>query len=79
MDVDKQAEMVENFIDIKDLRDPDKVDNLIKRFTAMLTSPPARAPRRQRFGPGSATISADTLLAMAQLKTGSAVKPYINH
>ncbi|WP_413712265.1 DUF1217 domain-containing protein [Rhizobium sp. Rhizsp82] len=72
MDVDKQAEMVENFIDLKDLSDPDKVQDLIKRFTAMYdvangtnTSSPALS-----ILTGSASISADTLLAMAQLKTG---------
>ncbi|KPH05571.1 DUF1217 domain-containing protein (plasmid) [Rhizobium acidisoli] len=72
MDVDKQAEMVNNFIDIKDLADPDKVDDLIKRFTAMYDVANGTGTTSSALSilTGSASISADTLLAMAQLKTG---------
>ncbi|QKK32769.1 DUF1217 domain-containing protein (plasmid) [Rhizobium indicum] len=72
MDVDKQAEMVDNFIDIEDLSDPDKVDDLIKRFTAMydMANGTGTTSTALSILTGSATISADTLLAMAQLKSG---------
>ncbi|MGO7550037.1 DUF1217 domain-containing protein [Rhizobium leguminosarum] len=72
MDVDKQAEMVDNFIDMKDLSDPDKVDDLIKRFTAMYDMANGTGTTSSALSilTGSATISADTLLAMAQLKSG---------
>jgi hypothetical protein len=72
MDVDKQAEMVDNFIDIKDLSDPEKVDDLIKRFTAMydMANGTGTTSTALSILTGSATISADTLLAMAQLKSG---------
>ncbi|TAV84888.1 DUF1217 domain-containing protein [Rhizobium leguminosarum] len=72
MDVDKQAEMVDNFIDIKDLSDPDKVDDLIKRFTAMydMANGTGTTSTALSILTGSATISSDTLLAMAQLKSG---------
>ncbi|MBB4443026.1 MULTISPECIES: DUF1217 domain-containing protein [Rhizobium] len=72
MDVDKQAEMIDNFVDIEDLSDPDKVDDLIKRFTAMydMTNGTGTTSTALSILTGSATISADTLLAMAQLKSG---------
>ncbi|WP_028733797.1 DUF1217 domain-containing protein [Rhizobium leguminosarum] len=72
MDVDKQAEMISNFIDIKDLSDPEKVDDLIKRFTAMydMANGTGTTSTALSILTGSATISADTLLAMAQLKSG---------
>ncbi len=73
MDVDKQADMVNKYIDLKDLQDPDKVESLIKRFTAMYdvkngtqgTSPALSILSNSSSG----GISADTLLAVAQLKT----------
>ncbi len=73
MDVDKQADMVNQYIDLKDLSDPDKVESLIKRFTAMYdvkngtqgTSPALSILSNSSSG----GISADTLLAVAQLKT----------
>ncbi|MGR9199814.1 DUF1217 domain-containing protein [Rhizobium leguminosarum] len=72
MDVDKQAEMISNFIDIKDLSDPEKVDDLIKRFTAMydMANGTGTTSTALSILTGSSTISADTLLAMAQLKSG---------
>ncbi|MGO6980162.1 DUF1217 domain-containing protein [Rhizobium leguminosarum] len=72
MDVDKQAEMIDNFIDMKDLSDPEKVDDLIKRFTAMYDMANGTGTTSSALSilTGSATISADTLLAMAQLKSG---------
>ena len=72
MDVDKQAEMIENFIDIEDLSDPDKVDDLIKRFTAMydMANGTGTTSTALSILTGSASISADTLLAVAQLKSG---------
>ncbi|KRB61223.1 flagellar protein [Rhizobium sp. Root708] len=72
MDVEKQAEMVTNFIDLDDLSDPDKVSDLIKRFTAMYdTSNGATTSSASTIlSGGSTSISADTLLAVAQLKSG---------
>lgn len=72
MDVDKQAEMIENFIDIEDLSDPDKVEDLIKRFTAMydMANGTGTTSTALSILTGSASISADTLLAVAQLKSG---------
>ncbi|SCW89038.1 Protein of unknown function [Rhizobium mongolense subsp. loessense] len=71
MDVDKQAEMIESFIDLEDLSDPDKVANLIKRFTAMydVSNGAANTSSALSILTGSSTISADTLLAVSQLAT----------
>jgi len=71
MDVDKQADMITNFIDIEELGDPDKVQDLIKRFTAMYDmSNGTTTSSAATILSGSATsISADTLLAVAQLKS----------
>ncbi|OCJ07878.1 flagellar protein [Rhizobium sp. AC44/96] len=71
MDVDKQAEMVTNFIDLEDLGDPDKVENLIQRFTAMYDVANGTTDSSAlSILSGSTSISADTLLAVAQLKSG---------
>ncbi len=72
MDVEKQAEMVTNFIDLDDLSDPDKVSDLIKRFTAMydMSNGATTSSAATILSGSSSTISADTLLAVAQLKSG---------
>jgi hypothetical protein len=64
--------MVENFIDLSDLSDPDKVEDLIKRFTAMYDVANGAASTSSALSilTGSSTISADTLLAISQLTTG---------
>lgn len=70
MDVEKQAEMVSNFIEIEDLGDPDKVKDLIKRFTAMYDmSNGTTTSSAATILSGATSISADTLLAVAQLKS----------
>ena len=70
MDVDKQADMITNFIDIDDLGDPDKVQDLIKRFTAMYDmSNATTTSSAATILSGATSISADTLLAVAQLKS----------
>lgn len=72
MDVEKQAEMISNYIDLEDLSDPDKVASLISRFTAMYDVENGTTGGSSALSilTGSSTISADTLLAVAQLKTG---------
>ncbi|KWV56840.1 flagellar protein [Rhizobium altiplani] len=71
MDVDKQADMITSFIDIDDLGDPDKVQDLIKRFTAMydVSNGTTTSSAVTIMSGGATSISADTLLAVAQLKS----------
>ncbi|PZM09195.1 DUF1217 domain-containing protein [Rhizobium tubonense] len=72
MDVDQQAKMLNNLVDISDLQDPDKVTKLLQRFSAMYdlqntsTSSPALSILQ---GSGTVGISADMLLSIATLKT----------
>ncbi|KQO79122.1 flagellar protein [Rhizobium sp. Leaf262] len=70
MDVTKQAEMVNKFVDLKQLQDPDYVSKLLKRFTALydVQNNTASSPSLSILTSSSGTsISADTLLAVAQL------------
>lgn len=68
MDVKKQAEIVTKHIDISKLQDKEYVNKIVKRFTALhdLQSG-ARSPALSIMS-GGASISPDTLLAVAQLR-----------
>ncbi len=71
MDVTKQAELVKSHIDVTKLQDPDYVGKLLKRFTALydVQNNASKSPTLSILT-GGASISADTLLAVAQLKSG---------
>ena len=75
MDVDTQAKVLGNFINVSDLHDPDKLNRLLQRFSAMYdlqnnttssTSPALSILTSSSPGVG---ISADTLLSIAQLSS----------
>lgn len=71
MDVDKQKALVDKYLKLDDLQDPDKLKQFISRFTAMydVANDTTQDPVLSLFGgSSSAGISADTLLAVAQLK-----------
>ncbi len=77
MDVTNQAKMLGNFINVSDLKDPDKVNKLLQRFSAMYdlqnnttssTSPALSILTSSSSGVG---ISADTLLSIAQLSSSN--------
>lgn len=69
MDIEKQASIIEKFMDLEKLQDPRELEKFISRFTAMydLANDTSSNPVLSLFG-GSTTISADTLLSIAQLK-----------
>ncbi|MDI7861481.1 DUF1217 domain-containing protein [Rhizobiaceae bacterium n13] len=72
-DVDMQVKMMERYFDIEDFQDPQKLKKVIERFTVMYdtTYNVTYDPILAIFdSSGSAGVSADTLLAMAQLKSG---------
>jgi hypothetical protein len=72
-DVDKQAASVEKFIDLKKLSDPKYVETLVQRFTALYDTKngtTGSAALSILQGTSSTSISADTLLAVAQLSAG---------
>ena len=70
MDIDRQAKVVEKYLNLKDLTDPAKVGKLLSRFTAMYdvkNNAPTMSPALAILtGPG-AGISQDTFLAIARL------------
>jgi hypothetical protein len=69
MDIDKQKALVERFLDLEDLQDPEKLEKFIGRFTAMydLANEADTNPVMSLFN-STGTISATTLLSIAQLK-----------
>lgn len=69
MDVTKQAEMVTKYIDITQLQDPEYVDKIVKRFTALYDVQSGSQSPVLSILSGGASISADTLLAVAQLRS----------
>jgi hypothetical protein len=70
MDIDKQKALVDRYINLEDLQDPDKLNQFITRFTAMydLANNTDQDPILSLFSRSSGGISADTLLSIAQLK-----------
>ncbi len=67
-DVEKQASTVENFIDLEQLQDPEYVEKLVKRYTALYdTENGTTDSAALSILTGVNSISADTLLAVAQL------------
>ncbi|TXI07160.1 MAG: DUF1217 domain-containing protein [Rhizobium sp.] len=75
MDVDTQAKMLGNFVNVSDLQDPDKVNKLLQRFSAMYdmqnntTSSTSPALSILTGSSSNVGISADTLLSIAQLSS----------
>ena len=69
MDIEKQASIIEKYLDLEKLQDPDELEKFVSRFTTMydLANDTGTSPVLSLFT-GSATISADTLLSIAQLK-----------
>ncbi|MDB5522758.1 MAG: hypothetical protein JWM58_521 [Rhizobium sp.] len=70
MAIDKQSTLVNKYLNLQDLQDPAKLDKFISRFTSMydLANSTGQDPILSLFGSSSGGISADTLLAVAQLK-----------
>lgn len=70
MEVDRQAKVVEKYLNLKDLTDPAKVGKLLSRFTAMYDlkkNGPTTSPALAILNGSGAAISQDTFLAIAQL------------
>lgn len=72
-DVDAQADMIERYLELKDLQDPEKVSKMIVKFSVLYdlenqnTTDPALSVLTSS---GSAGISADLMMSLAQLRTG---------
>ena len=70
MDVDKQAALVEKYLNLEDLADPEKLSKLVQRFTAMndLQTNDSASLANVLFGNGSGGVSSETLLTLSQLR-----------
>jgi hypothetical protein len=74
-DVDVQHDYINRVLDIEDLHDPEKLDKLLVRFTALYdveNNIDVSAAELIMSGSGRNGISADTLLSLTQLRTGGA-------
>jgi len=72
LDVDKQAALIESRIDIADFKDPEKLQELLTRFTTMweLNNPTSspQAVLTTLFQPAQFGISADVMMTIAQMR-----------
>jgi hypothetical protein len=71
MNIDKQKTLVDKYLKLEDLQDPDKLKKFLSRFTAMydLANNTTQDPVLSLFSDSTSSgVSADTLLAVAQLK-----------
>ena len=69
MDIDQQAKLVDKYLKLQDLNDPDKLSAMLKRFTIMydLANDTSSSAVVSILGGGSTGISGDTLMAIASL------------
>ncbi|MDH6266549.1 hypothetical protein M2360_001945 [Rhizobium sp. SG_E_25_P2] len=70
MDIDKQSALVEKYMDFEELQDPEELQKFITRFAAMydLQNDTSSNSVVSLFSNSSSSISADTLLSIAQLR-----------
>lgn len=72
MDIDRQAEMITKKLDIEDLKDPEKLDKFIGRFTALweIENPasPVASSVAQLFGGYDTGIGYDLLTQMQNIR-----------
>ncbi|WP_377276152.1 DUF1217 domain-containing protein [Rhizobium sp. R86522] len=70
MDVDQQARIINDNLDLADLQDPTKLERFLQRYTAMYDTENASFSNSavSILSGGSGSISADLLFSLAQLK-----------
>ncbi len=70
MDVDQQARIIGENMELSDLQDPAKLERFLQRYSAMYDTENAtsNSPALSILSGGSAGISADLLFSLAQLK-----------
>lgn len=70
MDVDQQARIINDNLDLADLQDPAKLERFLQRYTAMYDTENASFSNSavSILSGGSGSISADLLFSLAQLK-----------
>ena len=72
LEISVQADKVNQFMKLSDLKDPEKLDAFVNRFTAMydVANSTSSASTASLLSGSSSGVSADTLLSIAQLKLG---------
>ena len=70
--IDKQAEFFEEKIDFSEFSDPEKLNNLLQRFTSLweLENPSTTVTSASLFSSSSTGISSELILAINNLKLG---------
>ena len=70
MDVDQQARIIEDNLNLADLQDPKKLERFLQRYAAMYDTENAtyNSPALSILSGGGGSISADLLISLAQLK-----------
>ncbi|MGQ3212802.1 DUF1217 domain-containing protein [Shinella sp.] len=72
-DIDAQADMINRYLELKDLQDPEKVAKMIVKFSVLYDLDNQSTPDAALSvltGSGNAGISADLMMSLAQLRTG---------
>ncbi|MBD9371265.1 DUF1217 domain-containing protein [Rhizobium sp. ARZ01] len=70
-DIDAQAELIKKYMNLEDLQDPEKVSKMIAKFAVLYDVENfSETSGAVSILSGGGNISADTLLTMAQLRTG---------
>ncbi|WP_417434162.1 DUF1217 domain-containing protein [Hoeflea sp.] len=70
-DIDKQKEMLDRFLDIDDLLDPEKVETLVQRFLALYDIDNGAEDPLLTLMNGSTSINFETVATLAQLRASS--------
>ncbi|MCR6499200.1 DUF1217 domain-containing protein [Shinella sp. CPCC 101442] len=72
-DIDAQADMVNRYLELEDLQDPEKVAKMIVKFSVLYDLDNQSTPNPALSvltSSGSSGISAETMMSLAQLRTG---------
>lgn len=68
-DIDKQKQMLDRFLDIDDLLDPEKVDTLVRRFLALYDLDNGAQDPVLTLMSGNRSINFETVATLAQLRS----------
>lgn len=69
-DIDQQKAMLDRFLDITDLQDPDEVDSLVRRFLALYDVENGVEDPVLTLLSGSTSINFETVATLSQLRSG---------
>ena len=70
-DIDKQKQMLDRYLDVDDLLDPEKVDTLVRRFLALYDLENGAQDPLLTLLSGNTSINFETVATLAQLRASS--------